>query len=71
MAQLIDTRTTRTEAPLLCWRNALSDGTATASDTATDFSPSAALTYATYEGWQPNDDDAYLDLALASDRTVN
>lgn len=66
MAQLIDSRSTRTEAPILCWRNRLSGGTATATDEATGFPASAALTYATYEGWQPASSFSLLDVALAT-----
>lgn len=71
MAQLIDSRSTRTEAPILCWRNFGLSGTASATNTATGYSAAAALTYAQYEGWQPTTDSSDFLVDLGTDTEID
>jgi hypothetical protein len=71
VAQLIDSRSTRTEAPILCWRNFGLSGTASATNTATGYSAAAALTYAQYEGWQPTTDSSDFLVDLGTDTEID
>lgn len=64
MAQIIDCRTTRTTAPLLCWRNVIPDASPSSG-------AAAAQTYATYEGFEPGSADTTARFTFSEDQTLD
>jgi hypothetical protein len=71
MGQIVDFRTTRTEAPVIAHRNYCADGTASSTGAAAGYPAAAAITYATYEGWRPSTNDNSITVTFSADRTIN
>ena len=66
MATTIDLRTgaNKTNNPVIGWKNIAQNFTATATSSKAGFSPAAALTYASYEGWSPSSTSGTLSLTI-------
>lgn len=78
MGQIVDFRTTRTEAPVIAHVNYCSSPAdfpfASSTGAAAGYPAAAALTYATYEGWRPSSDSENITVQFGGagvSRTIN